>query len=129
MDVRIGLGLLTSLVAALAAPAFAQTASAGGASPALIARGDSIYHGSANCYACHGAKAVGLVGPNLTDAEWIHSKGTYEDIVAQINQGVPKEQSKSGIPMPARGGATISDDDVKAVAAYVHSLGQKQPGP
>jgi mono/diheme cytochrome c family protein len=69
-----------------------------------------------------------VVGPSLADAEWIHSKGTYDDIVAQINKGVPKEQSKSGIPMPPKGGSAISDDDVKAVAAYVHSLGQKQPG-
>jgi len=95
---------------------------------ALVARGDSIYHGAGNCYACHGTKGVGLVGPSLTDAEWIHSKGTCEEIVAQINQGVAKEQSKSGISMPAKGGSTISDDDVKAVAAYVQSLGQEQPG-
>jgi mono/diheme cytochrome c family protein len=29
------------------------------------------------------------------------------------------------VPMPAKGGSTISDDDVKAVAAYVYSLGHK----
>lgn len=87
-----------------------------------------MFHGSGNCYACHGSKAEGLVGPNLTDAEWLHSKGTYEELVAQINQGITKEQSKSGMPMPAKGGATISDEDVKAVAAYVQSLSQKPPG-
>jgi cytochrome c oxidase cbb3-type subunit III len=84
-----------------------------------------VYHGAGNCYACHGAKAVGSIGPNLTDAEWIHSKGTYEEIIVQINAGVPKEQAKSGIAMPAKGGSTISEDDVKAVAAYVYSLRQK----
>jgi mono/diheme cytochrome c family protein len=91
----------------------------------LIARGDAVFHGPGNCYACHGNKAEGLVGPNLTDSEWIHSKGTLEDIEAQINHGVTKEESKSGIPMPPRGGSTISDEDVKACAAYVHSLSQK----
>jgi len=125
-------GLLASAMLGLGTPLWAQTTSTEGASPAvtaaLVARGDSIYHGAGNCYACHGTKGVGLVGPSLTDAEWIHSKGTYEEIVAQINQGVAKEQSKSGIPMPAKGGSTISDDDVKAVAAYVQSLGQEQPG-
>jgi mono/diheme cytochrome c family protein len=40
-------------------------------------------------------------------------------------QGVPKEKSKSGIPMPPKGGGTLSEDDIKAVAAYVYSLGHK----
>jgi mono/diheme cytochrome c family protein len=93
--------------------------------PELIAQGDKIFHGPGNCYACHGTNAQGSVGPNLTDAEWIHSKGTYEEIVAQVMKGVPKEESKSGIVMPPRGGSTISDDDVKAVAAYVYSLSHK----
>jgi mono/diheme cytochrome c family protein len=130
MDMRTCVGLLASLLTA-AVPAAAQSAPSAKApvvTPALIARGDTVYHGSGNCYACHGAKAEGLVGPNLTDAEWIHSKGTYEDIVAQINAGVAKEKSKSGMPMPPKGGATISDEDVNAVAAYVHSLGQKPSG-
>ena len=91
----------------------------------MIARGDEVFHGPGNCYACHGSKAEGLVGPNLTDSEWIHSKGTLAEIEAQILHGVPKEESKSGIPMPPKGGSTISDEDVKACAAYVHSLSQK----
>ena len=126
---RACLGLLAMLLSTTA-PAAGQSATADSLAitPALIARGDTVYHGAGNCYACHGSKAEGLVGPNLVDAEWIHSKGTYEDIVAQINRGVDKEQAKSGIPMPPKGGATISDEDVRAVAAYVYSLGQKPPG-
>ncbi len=119
---------LTSAFLAIALPVYGQTASPGAASPALIARGDSVFHGPGNCYACHGSKAEGLVGPSLVDAEWIHSKGTEAEIAAQVIKGIPKEQSKSGIPMPPKGGSTISDDDVKAVAAYVHSLSQKKPG-
>ena len=107
-----------------AAPA--ESASAGASvTPELIAQGDKIFHGAGNCYACHGTNAQGTVGPSLTDAEWIHSKGSYEEIVAQVTKGVPKEESKSGIVMPPRGGGTISDDDVKAVAAYVYSLSHK----
>jgi mono/diheme cytochrome c family protein len=135
------LGLLVALVTAGAVPVSAQTVSqtentqapagapvpsaAAAVSPELIAQGDKIFHGAGNCYACHGSNAEGLVGPNLTDAEWIHSKGTLDDIVAQVNHGVLKEESKSGIPMPPKGGSTISDDDVKAVAAYVYSLSHK----
>lgn len=134
-------GLLASLMTAVAASASAQTSSensatpaapqptseaaAGSSSSALIARGDALFHGPGNCYACHGNKGEGLVGPNLADSEWIHSKGTLEDIEAQINHGVTKEESKSGIPMPPKGGSTLSDEDVKACAAYVHSLSQK----
>jgi cytochrome c oxidase cbb3-type subunit 3 len=130
MHARVG--LLVAPFIALAAPLQAQTGSGAGTvaavTPAAIARGDTVYHGPGNCYACHGNKGEGLVGPSLIDAEWIHSKGTYEEIITQISGGVPKEKSKSGIPMPPKGGSTISDEDVKAVAAYVHSLSQNQAG-
>jgi cbb3-type cytochrome c oxidase subunit III len=140
MKVQIRLGLALAMATAVAAPALAQTTSDNSATPAnppaaapaapgvtpdLIAQGDKVFHGAGNCYACHGSNAQGAVGPNLTDAEWIHSKGTLEEIVAQITHGVPKEESKSGIPMPPKGGGTISDEDVKAVAAYVYSLSHK----
>ena len=128
---RARLIFVASAFLVLAVPVYGQTTGAGGAgaaTPAMIARGDSVFHGPGNCYACHGSKGEGLVGPSLIDAEWIHSKGTAEEIAAQVAKGIPKEQSKSGIPMPPRGGSTISDDDVKAVAAYVHSLSQKKPG-
>lgn len=129
MLMRTRLALLVTIGAVLgAAPAAAQEKKDKGAerpaavTDAAIAKGKEIYGGAGLCYACHGADATGTVGPNLTDAEWIHSKGTYDEIVTQITQGVPKEKSKSGIPMPPKGGSSISDEDVKAVAAYVWSL-------
>lgn len=132
MNNRIRLGLLLgSLTVAGARPAAAQTAAAGAAvavTPAAVAKGDSIYHKSGLCYACHGSNAEGAVGPNLTDAEWIHGDGSYDSIVATVTSGVPKEKSKSGIMMPPKGGSTISEEDVKAVAAYVHSLSHPGPG-
>ncbi len=141
MDTWTRFGLCASLMLAGAVPAAAQATSETSATPdkpqatseapsegpasALVARGDAVFHGPGNCYACHGSKGEGLVGPNLRDSEWIHSKGTLEEIEAQIVHGVPKEESKSGIPMPPKGGATISDEDIKACAAYVYSLSQK----
>jgi mono/diheme cytochrome c family protein len=146
MALRKNLGLALLLTAVAAGSAAAQSsetssapkdssakaaapskggAGAGAVTPELIAQGDKVFHGPGNCYACHGSKAEGSVGPNLTDAEWIHSKGTYEEIVAQVTHGVTKEESKSGIVMPPKGGSTISDEDVKAVAAYVYSLSHK----
>jgi mono/diheme cytochrome c family protein len=125
MDIRTRFGLpLAFAVLSVASPAAAQAPAE--AAPAVIAQGDSIFHSKGNCYACHGANALGAVGPNLTDAEWIHSDGSYDAIVKQITTGVPKEESKSGIAMPAKGGSSITDDEVKAVAAYVYSLSHKK---
>ena len=62
-------------------------ASGAALSPELIAQGDKIFHGAGNCYACHGTNAQGSVGPNLTDAEWIHSniKPHLSIVAAQIS--------------------------------------------
>ena len=126
MDIRTRFGLLLAFAAVLgASPAAAQAKAPAEVTPATIAQGDSIFHSKGNCYACHGSNAQGAVGPNLTDAEWIHSDGSYDAIVKQVTNGVPQAESKSGIPMPAKGGSSITDDEVKAVAAYVYSLSHK----
>ena len=126
MDTRTRFGLLIAFAAVVVGmrPALAQAPA--GVTPAAIAQGDSIFHSKGNCYACHGANAQGAVGPNLTDAEWLHSDGSYDAIVKQITTGVPQAESKSGIPMPPKGGSSITDDEVKAVAAYVYSLSHKK---
>lgn len=103
----------------------AQAALPEGVTQAMVDKGNEIYHKGGLCYACHGQDGKGLVGPNLTDDVWLHSKGSYTELVDQITKGVPKEESKSGIPMPAKGGSTISDEEVKAVAAYVWRLSHK----
>jgi cytochrome c oxidase cbb3-type subunit 3 len=68
-------GLLVAALALLGAgQALAQekAAAPAGVTPAAIAQGDSIFHKDGMCYACHGSNAEGAVGPNLTDAEWLH---------------------------------------------------------
>jgi mono/diheme cytochrome c family protein len=125
MHHRTRLGLLVAAFALLGAGrAVAQEKSAApaGVTPAAIAQGDSIYHKNGMCYACHGTNAEGAVGPNLTDAEWLHGDGPYDMIVATITSGVPADKAKKGIPMPPKGGSSIPDEEVKAVAAYVYSL-------
>jgi mono/diheme cytochrome c family protein len=126
MHIGSRLGLLLAFAAlAGASPVAAQGKAPAGPSPELVQKGDSIFHKTGLCYACHGANAQGAVGPNLTDAEWIHGDGSYDFIAATVTAGVPKEKAKSGVPMPPKGGSAISDDDVKAVAAYVYSLSHK----
>ena len=128
-----GAALVTLAVLALAAPAGAQASAAAQApaaakksdarvTPALIAMGDTIFHGAGLCFACHGADAKGIVGPSLADTTWLHSTGTYSDLIRQITAGVTQAQSKGGQIMPPKGGGEITEADVKAVAAYVWSL-------
>jgi mono/diheme cytochrome c family protein len=93
-----------------------------GVTPQLVAEGKRIFDGPGVCYACHGQDASGGMGPNLADTLWIHSRGEYDRIVATILNGVAAKDSKSGIMMPPRGGAPLSDAEVRAVAAYVWSL-------
>lgn len=93
-----------------------------GVTTAMIEAGGKLFKGSALCAACHGPEGKGAVGPNLTDTLWLHSTGTYDEIVRQITEGVPQAKAKGGIMMPPRGGSGISDEQVRAVAAYVWTL-------
>jgi mono/diheme cytochrome c family protein len=110
------------------APADTPAPAAGGggkASPELIALGDSIFHGQVGggtCYACHGQDGKGTgVGPNLTDAEWLNTDGSLEGIMKTIQTGVPTPK-KAPAPMPPMGGASLTPEQVRAVAAYEYSL-------
>lgn len=98
-------------------------------SPAVIALGDSVFHGrvgGALCYVCHGpaGKGVAGLGPNLTDKEWLNSDGSLPSIEKTVQEGVPKPK-KMPAPMPPKGGGQLGDAQVKAVAAYVWSLSNK----
>ena len=47
--------------------------------PAKVEAGKMVF--TTYCAACHRPDGGGLIGPNLTDAEWIHSDGSYDAIV------------------------------------------------
>jgi mono/diheme cytochrome c family protein len=95
-----------------------------GVTPEMVAEGNTLFHGAGICHTCHGQDAKGItgLGVNLTDSEWLHSDGSYQAIVNQIMTGVSATESKSGVAMPPKGGSSITDEQVKAVAAYVYSL-------
>lgn len=93
-----------------------------GVTPDTFDEGRRIFSGKGKCITCHGEDAHGEIGPDLTDNEWLQAKGSYLEIVNTINNGVPKERSTRGIPMPPRGGANLNDDEVHAIAAYVWYL-------
>lgn len=103
-------------------------ASGAGLASAQVALGDSIFHGIAaggTCASCHGPKgAGGLLGPSLADATWLHGDGSPEFIARIVTVGVPTPKKAPG-PMLPMGGASLSPDQVRAVAAYVSSLSAK----
>ncbi len=96
-----------------------------GATSEMVALGDRIYHGQvggATCMACHGESGKGSpLGPDLTDKKWLWSDGSYKGIAKTITEGVmhPKQYRS---PMPPRGGAQLTDEQISALAAYVWAL-------
>lgn len=83
------------------------------ATPEVIAAGKEIY--TANCVACHGPELKGGVGPDLTDATWIHG-GTMEDINRTVTNGVPEKGMLTWGPI-------LGPEKIAKVSAYVHSAG------
>jgi mono/diheme cytochrome c family protein len=96
--------------------------------PAMLALGDSLFHGligATSCQACHGADgAQATVAPNLTDAEWLHSDGSWEAIFNTIKSGVSAPKQFTSM-MPPWGGVPMTDEQTRAVAAYVYKLSHK----
>ncbi|MBI3982761.1 MAG: c-type cytochrome [Gemmatimonadetes bacterium] len=120
----LGLALLVHLSAAGAAVGQQTDSLPPGVTAKMVTDGAALFKGAGLCSACHGADAKGLpsLGPDLTDAKWLHSKGTYDEIVKQVALGVAADKSTTGMIMPPKGGSAITDAQVKAVAAYVWSV-------
>ena len=118
--------------AAAEAPAAQQTAAQQqgqmqlpeGVTDEMVAQGKEIFGGAGLCNVCHGPNGGGVpgLGANLTDAEWLHGDGSYEGIVQTVMNGVDASESSVGTAMPPKGGSGITDDQVKAVAAFVFTL-------
>lgn len=84
-----------------------------------VAAGEALF--KASCVACHGDQGEGKIGPNLTDAYWIHG-GSLLQIHRTIDQGVPEKGMLAW-------GKTLAPEDVRRLAAYVGTLrGRELPG-
>jgi glucose/arabinose dehydrogenase/mono/diheme cytochrome c family protein len=104
-----------------------------GATREQVLLGSRIFWGESSggtCSGCHGSDGKGsTVGPNLTSGEWSWGNGSWQAIAATIDKGVVSPKHADGA-MPPRGGAPLSDADVKAVAAFVWGIsrrGSKSP--
>ncbi len=96
-----------------------------GATREQVVLGDSIFHGKAaggTCSGCHGSDAAGgPQAPSLVSGHFFVSDGSLPAITATIDAGVPKPHDYE-VPMPPKGGAPLTKDDVAAVAAYVWAI-------
>ncbi len=84
--------------------------------PELVAAGKAVY--DANCVACHGPELKGGVGPDLTDATWVHG-GTLNDITTTVTKGVPEKGMLTWGPI-------LGPEKVAQVSAFVHQAGGGQ---
>jgi cytochrome c oxidase cbb3-type subunit 3 len=96
------------------------------AAPSLAGNAESIAAGKQlfllNCSPCHGPEGQGGIGPNLTDAYWLHGN-RYEDVVNTITNGVP---DKGMIAWKA----TLNPEKINQAAAFVLTLkGTNPPNP
>ena len=88
-------------------------------SVALIASGERVYQ-ETNCGSCHRNDGGGnAIGPNLTDAYWLHG-GAIKDVFNTIKNGVVEKG------MPAWG-KSLSPQQVRDVTYFVLSLQGSNP--
>ncbi len=80
--------------------------------PSTIAQGKEIF--AVSCSPCHRKDAGGNIGPNLTDAYWIHGNRPL-DIFHCVHDGVPAK----GMPT---WGPQLGEQRVENVVAYVLSI-------
>jgi len=90
---------------------------AGAKDPAVLEKGAARF--ARTCASCHGEKAQGLIGPNLTDDRWIHGGS-----VGQIFQSVAKGWPAKGMPPWGR---VVKPEELSALVSYVRSLQGSNP--
>jgi len=90
---------------------------AGAANAAVLDAGASRF--TRSCAPCHGEKAQGLIGPNLTDDRWLHG-GSVEQIFQTVAKGWPAK----GMPPWGR---ALRPQELAAVVSYVRSLQGSNP--
>jgi hypothetical protein len=57
----------------------------------------------------------------LNDSQWLHIDGSFDALAGIIAAGVPVP-AQYPAAMPARGGAPLTDEEVRSIAAYVYTL-------
>lgn len=132
---HIALELGVAAVAVVAVVGFTHAAVSGQAAPIFQVveqqaneLGKKIFLGKGNCFTCHGQNLKGTVlAPDLTDTVWLNGDGSQQMIEATVKAGVAKPK-KYPAPMPAMGGAKLSQEEIQAVSSFVKEQAQpKRP--
>ena len=94
-----------------------------GVTVAMVQEGQDIFNTATGiCFTCHVREGVGgPLAPPLNDDEWLNIDGEYESIVRIIMDGVPQPVEYPG-RMEPRANMPLTDEQVRAVAAYVFTL-------
>jgi len=98
-------------------PPSPATLLAGAREAAVLELGASRF--ARSCASCHGDKAQGLIGPNLTDDRWIHG-GSVEQVFQSVTKGWPAK----GMPPWGR---ALSPEELAALVSYVRSVQGTNP--
>lgn len=95
------------------------------ADPISLEKGRAIFEGPDNtCFACHRLDLGGLIGPNLTDSQWLHGC-TAADLMNDVKTGFPLKGM-----LPFGTGKVLADEQVLQVVSYVLSKqGSRPPNP
>lgn len=80
---------------------------------AAVDKGKETFIGK--CAVCHGQKGEGLIGPNLTDAHFIHGSGKMMDLYDVTSNGVDAK----GMPAWSK---QLGPDELRSVVAFVGTL-------
>jgi cytochrome c oxidase cbb3-type subunit 3 len=92
---------------------------------ASLAKGRAIFESQTSlCSSCHRPDLGGLVGPNLTDAVWLHGC-TAGELAHNVSTGFPPRGM-----LPFGGGPKLTDDQLLQLVSYVLSKrGSNPPAP
>lgn len=93
----------------------------------MVSAGERIY-ASVSCIRCHGARGRnGPYCPDLTDGTWLHGGKDIANLIRIITDGMPADSfkqatSQAEFAMNPRGGQSLTDSQIRNLAAYVWSL-------
>lgn len=91
-----------------------------GVTQAMVDKGQDNF--GTVCASCHGQGGTGSpAAPALNDKAWLNISGQFPEIVNVINVGVANPKQYPA-PMPAKGGGSFDDAQVREIAAYVYAL-------
>jgi cytochrome c5 len=98
---------------------------------ATIRQGESLFRGKGGCVTCHGAEASGMpaMGSSLTGG--LHFiPNEWGPIDSLIKAGISEPVTRTPIAMPPRGAqSNLSDQETRAIAAYVWAISQVRGEP